>query len=90
MYRAEYLHNPQPPYPERSRQLGEQGQVLLRVRVSKDGRALAVAVQRSSGYRRLDRSAEEAATGWKFAPARQGGESVESELTVPVEFRLPG
>jgi protein TonB len=31
LYRSAYLHNPEPPYPERSRELGEQGRVILQV-----------------------------------------------------------
>ncbi|AXE29253.1 hypothetical protein DK842_04585 [Chromobacterium phragmitis] len=90
LYAPAYLNNPQPAYPERSRQLGEEGTVLLKVRVSADGRALAVSIARSSGYRRLDRSAAETVSNWRFVPAKRNGDVVESDLTVPVRFAGSG
>ena len=63
LYRAEYLRNPQPEYPERSRENGEEGTVMLRVGVSAAGRASEVTVAASSGYPRLDRAAKAAVEG---------------------------
>ncbi len=87
LYRPAYLENPQPPYPERSLQLGEEGEVLLSVRVGVNGRALKVTLARSSGFRRLDQAAMDAVARWRFAPARRGGAAAESVLTIPVSFR---
>ncbi|WP_156187855.1 energy transducer TonB [Chromobacterium sp. LK11] len=89
LYRAEYLNNPQPEYPERSRENGEQGTVLLRVEVGAAGRAGEVAVASSSGYPRLDRAAKAAVERWRFAPARRNGQAVDSVLMVPVRFQGP-
>nr|WP_240352335.1 energy transducer TonB [Chromobacterium alkanivorans] len=89
LYRAEYLNNPQPEYPERSRENGEQGTVLLRVEVGAAGRAGEVAVASSSGYPRLDRAAKAAVERWRFAPARRNGQAVDSVLMVPVCFQSP-
>lgn len=80
--------NPPPRYPRLARREGYEGRVLLRVRISADGRCLAVQVARSSGYAILDRAAAEAARDWRFRPATRGGCAVASELTVPVRFRL--
>lgn len=85
---AEYLDNPAPPYPALSRRLGEEGRVLLRVRVDANGLAREVEVQASSGYARLDRIARETVARWRFVPARRGAEAVESWVVVPVSFRL--
>ncbi|OHX20865.1 hypothetical protein BI344_13690 [Chromobacterium sphagni] len=87
LYGPAYLENPQPSYPERSRQLGEEGEVLLRVRVGANGQALMVTLARSSGFHRLDQTAMDAVARWRFVPARRGGTVVESELTVPVRFQ---
>ncbi|OQS37260.1 energy transducer TonB [Chromobacterium haemolyticum] len=87
LYRAEYLNNPQPEYPERSRENGEQGTVLLRVGVSAAGRAGEVTVAVSSGYPRLDRAAKAAVERWRFAPAKRNGQAVDSVLIVPVRFQ---
>ena len=88
LYRSSYLHNPKPAYPERSRELGEEGRVEIKVRVGKNGEPVSVAVARSSGYRRLDQSAQQAVQGWRFVPARENGQAIESWLLVPIPFRL--
>lgn len=83
---ADYLHNPKPVYPTLSRRNGEEGKVLLKVRVSAQGSALDVAVSKSSGYGRLDSAAAEAVARWRFVPARRGDEPVESSVIVPITF----
>lgn len=85
---ADYLHNPRPAYPVSSRRLGEEGRVMLRVRVSAQGLPLAVEVKQSSGSPRLDEAARAAVERWRFVPARQGSEAVESSVLVPLQFAL--
>jgi protein TonB len=85
---ADYLHNPKPLYPAISRRNGEEGKVLLKVRVSAQGEALNVAVSRSSGHERLDVAAVDAVMRWRFVPARRGEEAIESSVIVPVTFAL--
>jgi protein TonB len=85
---ANYLKNPRPAYPEVALRREWQGEVLLRVRVSPDGRAAGITVQRSSGREVLDEAAVEAVRGWSFVPARQGGAAVGGWVTVPIVFRL--
>jgi protein TonB len=85
---ADYLHNPKPVYPPFSRRVGEEGKVLLKVRVSAQGGALDVAVSRSSGFPRLDSAAVDAVARWRFVPARRGDEPVESSVIVPISFTL--
>ncbi|AXK38436.1 energy transducer TonB [Crenobacter cavernae] len=87
-YRADYLTNPPPAYPERSRELGEEGRVEVRVRVTVDGRPAEVQLARSSGYKRLDDAALKAVAHWRFVPARRGDTHVEAWLIVPMPFRL--
>ena len=76
--------NPSAPYPADSRANGEQGTVMLRVRTSPEGRPLAVTVQQSSGYERLDRSAVGTVCEWKFKPTPDDGTVVWREG--PVRF----
>lgn len=85
---AAYLSNPRPRYPEAARRAGEQGTVMLRVLVTREGAAARVQVERSSGSAHLDHAALEAVRAWRFTPARQGGERIESWMLVPVVFRL--
>ncbi len=85
---ADYLHNPRPVYPAASRRLGEEGRVILRVRVSAQGLPLAVDIKQSSGFPRLDEAARAAVERWRFVPAKQGPEAIESSVLVPLQFTL--
>lgn len=85
---ANYLDNPKPVYPPLSRKAGEQGKVVLRVYVEASGAASKVEVSSSSGFERLDRSAANAVSRWKFVPARQGSEAVAASVLVPIVFSL--
>lgn len=87
---ADYLNNPAPAYPGASRQLGEQGKVLLRVLVNTDGQAEQVTLRKSSGYERLDQAARETVQKWRFVPARRGEQVVSAWVVVPVSFSLEG
>lgn len=87
---ADYLDNPIPDYPRLSRRLGEQGTVMLRVLVSRQGAATKVLLADSSGSPRLDEAAQEAVRNWRFVPARQAGRDQEGWVIVPVVFKLEG
>ncbi len=87
-FEADYLSNPAPLYPRKSRYLGEEGRVLLKVRVSESGDAMEVTLHRSSGFKRLDRAALDAVRQWTFIPARQGRKQVMAWVVVPLEFSL--
>jgi protein TonB len=83
-----YLKNPEPPYPLTARRRREQGLVLLTVLVTPQGRAVKVELKQSSGYPSLDEAALTAVRQWEFEPARIGSIAVESEIEVPVRFKL--
>lgn len=85
---ADYLNNPKPSYPRLSKRMGEQGEVRLRVLVAVDGRVASVQLSRSSGFERLDEAALESVKQWRFKPATQGGEPLETWVEVPVKFVL--
>ncbi len=85
---ADYLHNPKPVYPPMSRRFGEEGKVLLKVRVTPLGTAEQVDIQTGSGYSRLDSAAREAVQRWRFVPARRGDEAVAASVIVPITFAL--
>jgi len=85
---ADYLQNPKPVYPSLSRRMGEEGKVVLRVRVSAQGLPLSVEIRQSSGFERLDEAARAAVERWRFVPARQGSEAIEASVLVPLHFSL--
>lgn len=82
------LNNPEPQYPYESRRRGEEGQVILNVRVTAEGTAASVEVDKSSGYRRLDMTARKTVSRWKFIPARQNNLAVEASARVTIIFKL--
>lgn len=88
IFDAAYLLNPPPEYPAQSRRLEEEGMVKLNVRVGADGRALAVELASSSGFKRLDKAAEEAVRQWRFVPAKRAGQAIEGSVIVPVRYTL--
>jgi protein TonB len=73
---ASFKGNPLPTYPTMSRRLGEQGAVVLRIKITPNGAASEVQVLQSSGYTLLDRSAIDAIQQWKFIPASRDGQAV--------------
>ncbi|HDZ8835755.1 TPA: energy transducer TonB, partial [Aeromonas dhakensis] len=82
------LNNPEPQYPYESRRRGEEGRVILNVRVTAEGTAASVEVDKSSGYRRLDMTARKTVSRWKFIPARQNNLAVEASARVTIIFKL--
>ena len=85
---AAYLNNPKPEYPAVSRRLGEEGRVLLKVRVSAEGLPATVDIETSSHFNRLDDAARRVVGRWRFIPARRGDEAIEASVMVPIVFRL--
>ena len=85
---ADYLSNPKPVYPVASRRLGEEGKVLLRVKVSPGGTPAVVEIKHPSGFPRLDAAAKAAVERWRFVPAQRGDDAIESWVTVPIVFSL--
>ncbi len=80
--------NGKPAYPAEAMRRGIQGNVTLRVDVSRAGLATQVLVLASSGHRDLDDAAVAAVQKWRFVPASRGGEPVDATAEVPIQFRL--
>lgn len=84
----DYLKNPAPIYPERARLLRQEGIVYVYVEIAKDGSVKDLSLGKSSGFPLLDEAAIKAVRKWKFQPAQQGGEAVESKVSVPISFKI--
>ncbi len=85
---ADYLNNPRPPYPPLSKRLGEQGRVVLRVRIETDGSASQAEIQRSSGFERLDQTALQTVLRWRFVPGKRNGVPEAMWFNIPINFVL--
>ncbi len=77
-----------PDYPKESRQAGEEGDVVLEIRVTAKGRVDAVQVITSSGFSRLDEAAIRAAQSARFTPAQSDGRAVASTARLTLTFKL--
>jgi protein TonB len=87
-FKVNYAVNPKPVYPDIAKNRGWQGTVLLKVRVTTDGRSDEVILHSSSGYKILDTSAIAAVEKWQFFPAKQGNTPIVSTVIVPIVFSL--
>jgi protein TonB len=76
------------PHPLALRERGIEGLVQLRVQVGSDGRARAVQLLGSSGWRLFDEAALAKARSCRFRPAYEGDNAVESWVEFPVRFAL--
>lgn len=79
-----------PPYPRRSRRLGETGEVVLRIELDETGSVSAAQIVSSSGFERLDAAALAAVRSWRCTPAQRDGQAVRSVATQPFKFTLEG
>jgi TonB family protein len=80
------LHKVQPVYPPEARQAGIQGKVLLRARISKEGRI--VDLQLISGPKELAQAAIGAVQQWRYRPYLLMGNPVEVDTEIVVNFTL--
>jgi protein TonB len=83
-----YGNNPPPVYPFEARRTGQQGTVMLSVRLNAQGTVETLAVKESSGHVLLDQAAFRAIRRWHFKPATVAGIAVSSQAEIPVSFRL--
>lgn len=82
------LFNPPPTYPRLSRKRSEEGLVLLDVLIVADGTVTDILITSSSGYPRLDRSAVETISEWRFRPATRNERPIAVRRMIPIVFKL--
>lgn len=88
IFDAAYLSNAAPSYPSLSRQLEEEGTVILNAYVSADGKSQDVIIKKSTGFSRLDEAAIATVKKWNFIPAKQGDKIIASWVQIPISFVL--
>lgn len=85
---VEYLREPIPRYPPKSRKLKEQGLVVLRVLIDEKGTACSIDIETSSGFARLDDAARDAVSRAAFRPYVEDGSPRRAFVLIPIEFSL--
>lgn len=84
-----FARAPAPPvYPAQAKRRQQQGTVWVEVRLSAQGRQLAVQVVRTSGVSSLDKAAIAAVRKWQFLPEQHNGVGVSSRVQIPIEFAI--
>jgi protein TonB len=56
--------------------------------ITADGVPTAITIRKSSGFARLDQSAQTTVADWRFNPAQHMGAPVSSVLEINIVFRL--
>jgi periplasmic protein TonB len=75
-------------YPEVSVRLNEEGTTTLSFHVMPDGSVSNITVAKSSGSDRLDNAALSCAERWKYKPASQDGNPMETPWQANVQWKL--
>ena len=77
-----------PEYPSASKRLEEEGTVQLKFLVGADGKVIESAVEKSSGFRRLDEAARAGLSKCQFKPAAVDGKPQQSWASMKYTWRL--
>ncbi|HZQ70359.1 MAG TPA: energy transducer TonB [Terriglobales bacterium] len=84
--KAVVTHTVEPNYPLLAKQMKVQGSVLLQALIGRDGNIQDLHVL--SGPAILSEAARQAVKQWRFKPYLQGGEAVETEARITVNFTI--
>lgn len=85
---AQYLAKPEPPYPNLSVRLGEEGRALVRVLIGVDGLASQASIVHTSGFFRLDQASLAAVATWRFVPAKRNGVPEPMWFDIPINWTI--
>ena len=88
VHNAQYRYQVPPQYPRRALELGQEGLVMMHVKVMQNGRPGEMKIVHSSGYRLLDIAALSAVRKWEFEPMSTSGAAMASWVRVPVNFTI--
>ena len=74
-----------PDYPSDLRNQGVSGVVMVKCTIDEQGNVAETTVSKSSNET-FDKYAMDALKKWKFKPARQDGNPVSMQVTIPIKF----
>lgn len=81
------IYKPEPEYPDMARAAKLQGEVILSVVITAEGRTANIQVVHSLGFG-LDEKAIDAVSQWRFKPGTRDGNPVAVQAAISVNFRL--
>jgi TonB family protein len=77
-----------PEYPKASRMMGEEGDVLLKISINKEGLVEEVEIVKSSSSKRLDQAAISAIKKARFFPAKKESIPIDFVTNITISFKL--
>lgn len=84
------LHRVNAEYPAGARHFGARGSITVNVLITREGRVRSPVIVEALPAPTLAYATLEALRQWKFEPGKRGGEPVDVELELVVDFRLSG
>jgi TonB family protein len=85
------IHSPKPHYPLASRQLREQGLVIVKLCVNEQGVVGEAGISKSSGFQNLDHSALKTLVQWRFSEISSSSSGLFPQcFQTPIQFTLEG
>jgi protein TonB len=85
---ARLLGYQKPVYPREAQLRGLEGEVVISLEISAEGRAEKATLHKTSSHQILDNSALLFAKSLEFVPARQGRTPVPTHVLLPIRYRL--
>uniref|UniRef100_UPI00129B64EF energy transducer TonB n=1 Tax=Eikenella corrodens TaxID=539 RepID=UPI00129B64EF len=85
---AMLVHSVQPVYPQQMEEIGVNGSARVQMRVNTQGNVSNVRVL-SASHPLFGHAAARAVSQYRFTPAKQNGQPVESAFTQTFRFRVP-
>ena len=74
-------------YPQSAKENKIQGKVIIKTVINEEGNVVSTTVEKSLDSE-CDKAAETAIKKTKFNPGMKNGKAVESEVSIPVKFKL--
>jgi TonB family protein len=78
----------QPEYPSNLRKRNIEGEVIVSLRIDKEGNVHDLKIHKSSGFDSFDQAALKAVSEWNFEAAKKDGNKVEVIVNLPIRFKL--
>jgi periplasmic protein TonB len=85
---ARLLGHQKPVYPREAQLRGQEGEVVIALEISAEGRVVNAKLHKTSSHQILDDSALLFAESLEFVPASQGGTPAPTNVLLPVRYRL--
>ncbi len=77
-----------PNYPSNLRKRNIEGQVIVTLRIDREGKIHDLRINESSGYESFDQAALNAVSNWEFKAAEKDNKKVEVIVNLPIKFKL--